>query len=243
MKKLFRLFAVLVLTGLPLFARGQGQYWPTFDDMCHQRGIATQCKLSPVKFGKKAKALGGDFEVIGSTRADRKKVERARFVQTGEHLFVNLHGLQVENARFGGYFSLAYPVDSDKVVLVAIQLTDRITDEIPTFIDGLLDVQPLRRNAFGELEDDDNLITRMVNHAITKRRLKRQIARRQCAYLYSAQTPKQIYPINKTLMGYILRKNGSLLMEYYGLPPEDQLAPEVIMSFIDRSGLIRKIKK
>jgi hypothetical protein len=194
--------------------------------------------MRKVSFKKKAKTLGGDYKVCASKK-QKSLLNKARFVECDGKLFINLKGLKVENTYFGKNFCYACRIDEDRILFMGIKLNDKLRNGLPNVVDALLGVGPYY-DEFDDEYKDKSIIESLCEVDLARKSKKRKMARNKMVYLYSSRSDDRVYSLSdEQQMLELLKYNKELSIEYVTTPFSQKQDPYVILSFIERAGLLK----
>lgn len=232
------LFLICCFFALPVFS--QSMYWETTKDLLKGNALEASFDMAQLSSKKKARNLGGEYKIIKLKGKNKKKIKHAKFVESNHVLYLNLEGIEHEDAKFGKYFIPCFRISKDSVIFKAVKLSrqillDRTNEAVKQSLgDSCYNFNTHRYKS-------NSFFCDIVNTLFSCKRADKLLERNKVIYIYSLDGGETKIVNCFTMPGLLLSlKHPELIPAYERLDSKSQESPEIVISYLRRTGIFDK---
>ena len=218
----------------------QSKYYSTFDDLQNDKGVECDTSMRHLSAKKKKKALKPPYRTSkAEDKHVRKAAGNAMFVGIGEDLFLNCKGMDVYcYGRLSKHFKKSrfvkcHRVGDNKVVFTMVDFGSGYARALPTFADRVVN------GILTLLTSKEDLINDVADDVQYEHEVRRHAAKIRTCYVMYNDGRKRVERIDSHRMKVLLDTRLDLIEEYEALDLYERETPEVVYSFLLRSGQMK----
>lgn len=237
MKHILFVFICLLYVGS---GHSQCKYYATFDDLQNENGVECDISMRHLSVKKKKKALKPPYRISkAEDKHVRKAAGNAMFVGIGEDLFLNCKGIDVycygrRSKHFRkSRFVKCHRVGDNKVVFTMVDFGSGYARALPTFADRVVN------GILTLLTSKEDLINDVADDVQYEHEVRRHAAKIRTCYVMYNDGRKRVERIDSHRMKVLLDTRLDLIEEYEALDVYTRETPEVVYSFLLRSGQMK----
>lgn len=237
MKHILFVFICLLLAGS---GYSQSKYYSTFDDLQNDKGVECDISMRHLSAKKKKKALKPPYRISKAENKNvRKAAGNAMFVGIGKDLFLNCKGIDVYcYGRLSKHFKKSrfvkcHRLGDNKVVFTMVDFGSGAARALPTFADRVVN------GILTLLTSKEDLINDVADDVQYEHEVRRHAAKIRTCYVMYNDGRKRVERIDSHRMKVLLDTRLDLIEEYEALDLYERETPEVVYSFLLRSGQMK----
>ena len=237
MKHILFVFICLLFAGS---GYSQSKYYSTFDDLQNDKGVECDISMRHLSAKKKKKALKPPYRISkAEDKHVRKAAGNAMFVGIGEDLFLNCKGIDVYcYGRLSKHFNKSrfvkcHRLGDNKVVFTMVDFGSGAARALPTFADRVVN------GILTLLTSKEDLINDVADDVQYEHEVRRHAAKIRTCYVMYNDGRKRVERIDSHRMKVLLDTRLDLIEEYEALDLYERETPEVVYSFLLRSGQMK----
>lgn len=218
----------------------QSKYYSTFDDLQNDKGVECDISMRHLSAKKKKKALKPPYRISkAEDKHVRKAAGNAMFVGIGEDLFLNCKGIDVYcYGRLSKHFKKSrfvkcHRLGDNKVVFTMVDFGSGAARALPTFADRVVN------GILTLLTSKEDLINYVADDVQYEHEVRRHAAKIRTCYVMYNDGRKRVERIDSHRMKVLLDTRLDLIEEYEALDVYARETPEVVYSFLLRSGQMK----
>lgn len=218
----------------------QSKYYSTFDDLQNDKGVECDISMRHLSAKKKKKALKPPYRISkAEDKHVRKAAGNAMFVGIGEDLFLNCKGIDVYcYGRLSKHFKKSrfvkcHRLGDNKVVFTMVDFGSGAARALPTFADRVVN------GILTLLTSKEDLINDVADDVQYEHEVRRHAAKIRTCYVMYNDGRKRVERIDSHRMKVLLDTRLDLIEEYEALDLYERETPEVVYSFLLRSGQMK----
>lgn len=218
----------------------QSKYYSTFDDLQNDKGVECEISMRHLSAKKMKKALKPPYRISkAEDKHVRKAAGNAMFVGIGEDLFLNCKGMDVYcYGRLSKHFKKSrfvkcHRVGDNKVVFTMVDFGSGYARALPTFADRVVN------GILTLLTSKEDLINDVADDVQYEHEVRRHAAKIRTCYVMYNDGRKRVERIDSHRMKVLLDTRLDLIEEYEALDLYERETPEVVYSFLLRSGQMK----